>query len=202
MNRLDEELAQAVEQGEAQSEAGSGQDPAFAQSLGEAPPAPAVPSHSKRNLGLLAALLVMGAGILTLVFTSFEDAAIYSKGVDELVSQREKLATRNVRVEGLLVKGSLMRRDQPCEYRFRMEKNGTELAVHYPQCIVPDTFKDMPGMNVAVTAEGKLSESGHFEASHIMAKCPSKYEMKELAAQGKAAPHAAGPAAMPAQNKN
>jgi cytochrome c-type biogenesis protein CcmE len=202
MNRLDEELAQAAEQGEAEGEAPSAPEPAFAQSLGATPPAASVPSHGKRNLGLLAALLVMGGGILTLVFTSFEDAAIYSKGVDELVSQREKLAKRNVRVEGMLVKGSLLRRDQPCEYRFRMVKNGTELAVRYPQCIVPDTFKDMPGMNVAVTAEGKLSESGDFEASHIMAKCPSKYEMKELAAQGKAAPHAAGPAALPAENKN
>jgi cytochrome c-type biogenesis protein CcmE len=42
-----------------------------------------------------------------------------------------------------------------------------------------------------VTAEGKLTDSGHFEASNIMAKCPSKYEMKERAKGGEQAPHAA-----------
>jgi cytochrome c-type biogenesis protein CcmE len=49
----------------------------------------------------------------------------------------------------------------------------------------------MPGMDVSVTAEGKLTEAGNFEASNIMAKCPSKYEMKDRAKSGEAAPHAA-----------
>ncbi len=196
MSRLDEELARAVVEAEAV-------DPI-------APPAPpskrspADHPKPKRNLGLLIGLLVMVGGLVTLVMTSFEDAAIYSKTVDQLLKEQEKLSGRNVRVEGALVKGSLMRRDDPCEYRFRIQKNGAELAVHYPQCVVPDTFRDMPGMDVAVTAEGKLAEDGHFQASHIMAKCPSKYEMKEKAARGEQAPHASTiPAAgtMPAAKK-
>jgi cytochrome c-type biogenesis protein CcmE len=182
MSRIDEELAQAVRDTEPEESAvtvpASLDDPADA------------PLKPKRNLGLLAALLVMGGGILALVFTSFEDAAIYSKGVDELVRERSRLASRNVRVEGTLVKGTLTRRDQPCEYRFRIQKNGAEIPVHYAQCVVPDTFRDVPGMDVAVTAEGKLNEAGHFDASHIMAKCPSKYEMKERQAKGEKAPHA------------
>jgi cytochrome c-type biogenesis protein CcmE len=96
---------------------------------------------------------------------------------------------RAVRVEGTLKKGSLMRRDQPCEYRFTIAKSGTELPVRYARCIVPDTFRDMPGMDVTVIAEGTLEQAGHFEASSIMAQCPSKYEMQEKAKKGEVAPH-------------
>ncbi len=148
-------------------------------------------SRSKGNIGLLIGLLVMGGGILALVFTSFKGSAVYSKGVDDLVRDKVKFEDRAVRVEGTLVKGSLVRRDQPCEYRFQIQKKGVTLPVHYAQCIVPDTFRDMPGMDVSVTAEGKLTDSGHFEASNIMAKCPSKYEMKERQKGGEQAPHAA-----------
>ena len=98
-----------------------------------------------------------------------------------------------MRVEGTLVKGTLVRRDQPCEYRFKVAKKGVELPVRFAQCVVPDTFRDMPGMDVSVTAEGKLKDTGYFEASSIMAKCPSKYEMKERAKGGEQAPHAGMP---------
>ena len=153
MTKLDEELAKAVASSEADAQ---GLPPVSRDAQEERKP--------RRNLGLLLALLVMGGATLALVMTSFEGAAVYSKGVDELVGEREKLADRMVRVEGTLVKGSLMRRDQPCEYRFRMTKNGQELSVRYAQCVVPDTFRDVPNIDVSVTAEGKLDEAGHLEA--------------------------------------
>ncbi len=171
MSRLDDELLEAADA----VEPPSNEEPA--------PPVVGPPagssSRSKRNIGLLIGLLVMGGGILTLVMTSFNNAAIYSKGVDELLAQKTRLASRNVRVAGTLVKGTLVKRDQPCEYRFKMEKNGKVLDVRYPECIVPDTFRDRPETTVQVTAEGKLTTAGYFEASQIMAKCPSKYQEKQ-----------------------
>lgn len=180
MSRVDDELAQALADSEATARA---EEP-----VPVTRPAP-IPSGSKRNLGLLVALLVMGGGILTLVMTSFENAAVYSRGVDELVKEKAKLNGRNVRVDGTLVKGTLRRRDQPCEYRFTIAKKGATLPVRYAQCIVPDTFRDIPGMDVSVTAEGTLAASGDFEATQIMAKCPSKYEMRDRANKGEQAPH-------------
>lgn len=181
MSRVDDELAEAV----AQSEASSSTEDAVPVTR----PAPSPTKSPKRNLGLLAALVVMGGGILTLVMTSFENAAVYSRGVDALLKEKDKLVGRNVRIEGALVKGSLMRRDQPCEYRFNLAKGGATLPVRYAQCIVPDTFRDMPGMDVNVTAEGTLAANGSFEATQIFAKCPSKYEMKDRANKGERAPH-------------
>jgi cytochrome c-type biogenesis protein CcmE len=180
MSRVDEELAAAVEASEASAQA---QPAPLAEPEVSRPP-------PKRSLGLLIGLLVAGGAILTLVFTNFKDAAVYSKGVDALLKEQDKYKGRNIKVEGMLVKGTLVRRDQPCEYRFKIQKEAAVLPVRYASCVVPDTFRDMPGMDVAVTAEGKLADNGSFEASHIMAKCPSKYEMQERAKKGEAAPHA------------
>lgn len=183
MSPLDDELTKAVEESEADEAA----SPAV---VSDALPAPAG-KKPRRELVLLAALLVIGGAILTLVMTSFDGAAIYSKTVDELVAQKDALAKRNLRVQGTLVKGTLAKRDSPCEYRFRMQKNGAQIEVRYPQCVVPDTFRDVPNVDVDVTATGKLASDGHFQASEIMAKCPSKYDMKQKAASGLKAPHGA-----------
>ena len=180
---VDQELARAVEEAEAEASV-----PAVAQ--GAAPP-PATGAKSKRSVGLLVALLAIVGAVLALVFTSFEGSAIYSMGVDQLLKEPDRYSQRNVRVKGMLVKGTLARRDDPCEYRFKLQENGQVLAVEYPQCVVPDTFRDMPGMDVEVTAEGKLAASGStFVATSIMAKCPSKYEMKQKSMSGEMAPHA------------
>ena len=171
MSRLDQELAEAVDQGDDAPVAGvvrrANKDPGTTKRA------------KKRSLGLVVMLLVMGAGMLTLALTSFKSSAVYSKGVDELLAQADRLAGRSVRVEGVLVKGSLQRRDDPCEYRFLLEKNGAKVSVEYPQCSVPDTFRDLAYTDVMVTAEGRLAENGHFEATQIMAKCPSKYEGRD-----------------------
>jgi cytochrome c-type biogenesis protein CcmE len=181
MSRVDDELSQALAESEATARA---EEP-----LPVTRSAPTSGGSSKRNIGLLVALLVMGGGILTLVMTSFNSAVVYSRGVDDLIKEKVKLTGRNVRVEGTLVKGTLRRRDQPCEYRFSLVKKGVTLPVRYSQCIVPDTFRDVPGMDVSVTAEGSLAQSGDFEATQIMAKCPSKYEMKDRARKGEQMPH-------------
>jgi cytochrome c-type biogenesis protein CcmE len=143
----------------------------------------------KGNIRLLAVLLVMAGGIVALVMTSFKDAAVYSKNVDQVKAEGRTLGNRQLRVEGNLVHGSLQHRDQPCEYRFTIKGKEAELPVSYAKCIVPDTFRDVPGMDVGVTVEGKVNAAGQFEATQVLAKCPSKYEMKEKQARGEEMPH-------------
>ncbi|MCS6899671.1 MAG: cytochrome c maturation protein CcmE [Myxococcales bacterium] len=175
MSHLDEELARVAVENDA---------PPTAESANQA--ATPVP---QRNVGLLVALLIVGGALVALVL-SFKEAAVYAKTVDQLVAEKTRLTGRPVRVEGDLVKGSLVHQASPCEYRFRMAHQGAEIPVRYGQCVVPDTFQDRPDMDVKVTVEGKLQEDGHFEATLVMAKCPSKYDMKERARKGEKAPHA------------
>src|SRR5579883_1747355 len=134
--------------------------------------------------------LAMGAAaIVTAILTGMQDKAIYSKPVNELLSQKSKFVGRPVRAEGNLVHGSLVKRDSPCEYRFTIESAGAQMPVRFAQCIVPDTFRDVPGMDVGVTVEGELQGDGSFEASNVLAKCPSKYEMEQRKQHGEQMPH-------------
>jgi cytochrome c-type biogenesis protein CcmE len=144
----------------------------------------------RRRLLLVIPLIVAAAAIVAGVLVGMQDKGIYSKQVDELVAQKTRFLGKAVRAEGNLVHGTLVRQDNPCEYRFRIEKNGVEVPVRFAKCTVPDTFRDVPGMDVQVTVEGELQESGTLEASQVLAKCPSKYEMKQKAASGEKAPHA------------
>ncbi len=186
MTNLDDELRQAIDSHEGRAKT----EPEPAQVFAKSPVANTGSSRSKRHWGLLLGLVGMGAAILFVVFSGFKQAAVYSKGVDELLRDKERFESRTVRVVGTLVAGTLARRSDPCEYRFKMQKNDAILTVLYPQCVVPDTFRDVPGVKVEVTAEGQISADGTFRAHQIMAKCPSKYDMRGKSSQGQAIPHA------------
>jgi cytochrome c-type biogenesis protein CcmE len=134
--------------------------------------------------------VAMGAAsIATLVLSSMQSNAIYSKPVDELLAGKAKFVGRPVRAEGNLVHGSLEKREQPCEYRFTIAKNGVSLPVRFAQCVVPDTFRDVPGLDVGVTVEGELRPDNGFEATSVLAKCPSKYDMQQRKQRGEEMPH-------------
>ena len=139
---------------------------------------------------MIAVLLVMGACIVALFGFGFTDAAIYSLPLDKFMAEKSKLGQRRVRIEGELVPNTMKKRDEPCEYRFMMfgASKGKKLEVRYPQCIIPDTFRDVPQGGVMVTAEGQMQPGGWFQASLIMAKCSSKYdpETHEMKPEAKA----------------
>jgi cytochrome c-type biogenesis protein CcmE len=146
---------------------------------------------SRRGLLILIPLVMVGAAVVFFVLEGMKDQAIYSKPVDELVANRARFAGRQVMAEGMLVHGTIVKRESPCEYRFTIEKGGTQVPVRFPQCVVPDTFRDMPDQEVGVTVEGELLADNTFLATKVLAKCPSKYEMKDRAQKGEKMPHAA-----------
>jgi cytochrome c-type biogenesis protein CcmE len=185
MSNLDDELRQVIDNHEGRAKTDPEPPPV---SIKPRAPGP-VAKRSQRHLGLLLGLVFMGSAILFVVFSGFKQAAVYSKGVDELIRDKTRFESRAVRVVGTLVAGTLARRSDPCEYRFKMQKNDVVMTVLYPQCVVPDTFRDVPGVKVEVTAEGKLMPDGSFRAHQIMAKCPSKYDMRGKSGQGQAMPH-------------
>ena len=131
---------------------------------------------------------MLGGAVALLLFGSeASDALVYSKLVNEVVTKPDEFKGRELRVEGDLKQGSIKFREDPCEYRFTLGQPGEEMDVRFPQCIVPDTFKD--GVGLKVTVQGKLTDEGYFLANQVIAKCPSKYEMNERAKNGEAIPH-------------
>jgi cytochrome c-type biogenesis protein CcmE len=142
---------------------------------------------------LLVALLAIDAVVLTWAFSS-ESAFVYSVSVADVAANPERwLAQRHVRVEGVLLTGSLRRAKSYCELRFRLSglpgtsHDGPGLRVKYRfasltalACEQSEFFCDVPGLELPLSVEGHLandSEGPYLAASEVYAKCPSKYEV-------------------------
>jgi cytochrome c-type biogenesis protein CcmE len=135
--------------------------------------------------------LGLGGALALLWFsTTAEDAFVYSKMVDEVLHDPKAFTGRELRVEGDLKQGSILFKESPCEWRFVLNAKEREMPVRFPQCIVPDTFKD--GMGLKVTVQGKLTSDGYFLANQVIPRCPSKYDMKQMQQNGAKMPHPAG----------
>jgi cytochrome c-type biogenesis protein CcmE len=144
---------------------------------------------SRKRLLVVVPLVMAAAGIVGMVLVSTESKGTYSKTVDEIVAQHAGYVGRPVRVEGMLVHGSLAKAANGCEHRFTIAKNGATMPVRYPNCVVPDGLRDVPGIDVQVNVEGELHADGSLAATRIGTKCPSKYERDELIASGAKKPH-------------
>ena len=142
---------------------------------------------SGMSVKLLAASLVAGAVILVVAF-SLESKPLYSYSVGDFLKQ--DLRAREVKVQGVLVHGSLCKVDAGCGYRFAIagfpywqdasepsSRSVPVLDVSYEDCALPDTFRDIPGYDITVTVQGERCEACHeFSATKLMAKCPGKYQ--------------------------
>ena len=128
---------------------------------------------------LLVGTVLVAAGVLAAVFGLSSPKSVYARSVSEFAAHPDY--DQPARVYGSLVPGSLCRRDHPCEYRFRLSDRGSQLSVHYPQCVVPDTFRVQPGIDLLLTVEGTLCANCHqFEASSLLVKMSGKYEVKPM----------------------
>ncbi|QQR89442.1 MAG: cytochrome c maturation protein CcmE [Myxococcales bacterium] len=138
------------------------------------------------KIGIVFTLLCTAVGFL-LFGSDASDAFVYSKLVHEVVDTPAMFEGKQLRVEGDLRQGSVKFREQPCEWRFVLEKKDKIMAVRFPQCVVPDTFRD--GQGLTVTVEGTLNKDGSFLASQVIPRCPSKYEMKQRSEKGEKMPY-------------
>lgn len=157
-------------------------------SEGHEPEAPRRGMSAGLKIGLVVVLLG-GALAAILLGSTASDAFVYSKLVNEVMTKPADFAGRELRVEGDLKPGSIQFRPEPCEWRFVVQKAGQEMPVQFPQCVVPDTFRD--GMGISVVVQGKLTQAGDgFLANQVVPRCPSKYEMQQKKQSGEVMPHA------------
>jgi len=171
--KLDQELAEAIESSEAsapEEDAPGLTKPAALDDNRQAKP------RRKSNWGLLVVLFVMVGGVASLMLLGFNEAAVYAVDVQKVREGGAEMVGRKLRVEGELVPGTLVKRNDPCEYRFVMHVDDAQLSIRYPKCVIPDTFRDRPEGGVMVNVEGTLTNEEQFDATLVMAKCASKYD--------------------------
>jgi cytochrome c-type biogenesis protein CcmE len=152
---------------------------------------PQGPSNGAAIFKIGAVMLALG-GVVTYLLVSNQDVFVYSHMVNEVMASPEDFAGRTLRVEGDLVDGTVQFREDPCEYRFTIAREQREMRVDFPQCVVPDTFRE--GMGISVVVEGRLAEDGSFHASEVIPRCPSRYSEAE---QQRGRPPETMPSTMP-----
>ena len=119
---------------------------------------------------MIAALFIF-ALLVYLMSSNFTDSMVYYHTVDEYHAQLDKLQDQGVRISG---KARNIEKD-PRECRFEIVGTKNVLPVAY-RGLLPDTFKE----GAEVVVEGRWdSGQRHFQATNLLAKCPSKYEGKD-----------------------
>jgi cytochrome c-type biogenesis protein CcmE len=128
------------------------------------------PPHVK--LLVSGAILVLAIG--QLVVTNLGSATVYYLTVGELKTQGSPPG-RIIRVSGDVAAGSIAH--DGATVRFTIVDPGGSLPVVY-RGVVPDIF----GEAIQVVVEGQPDGSGVFQASTLLAKCPSRFEAEPGAA--------------------
>ncbi len=118
-------------------------------------------------VGSVVIVLVIGY----LVYAGVRDTMVYYMTPTELLAKGEAIYGQGVRASGNIKDGSINWDPKALELEFILVDGKKSIPVHY-QGVVPDTFK----YGVEVVVEGKLVNEQLFEATMLLAKCPSKYE--------------------------
>jgi len=134
-----------------------------------APPARKRPVFRRKRFFVLA--LVVVAAIAYLIVLGIQNASMYHLSVGELIARGDDAYAEEVRVGGKVVPGSVKQDPGAQVLQFEITDDvGNTLPVVY-RGVVPDAFKP----DAEVVVDGILSPSGDFEATGLLAKCPSKY---------------------------
>ena len=115
---------------------------------------------------------LFAVAVTGLLLTGIEEGKAYYQTVGELREMGPRAEGRRVRVAGDVVPGTISSEGEG-RVRFEIEHEGARLAVLYTgREPLPDTLVD----RAQAVAEGELLQDGSFEASHVQAKCASKYD--------------------------
>jgi cytochrome c-type biogenesis protein CcmE len=134
--------------------------------MSDSPPNP--PFFRRKRFLIAASVVVLAMGAL--IYMGIRSTAMYYMEVGELLAQGEAAYGEKVRLGGDVVEGSIESEPSGDELHFSLTDGARTVPVVY-RGVVPDAFE--PGAEVVM--DGTLSSSGTFEASSLLAKCPSKY---------------------------
>lgn len=123
----------------------------------------------KRRFLIASLILLLAFGVLG--FQAFSGASTYYLTVSELKALGDKAyAERAIRLTGTAQTGTIAYENNGKLLRFVLTDGIESVPITYSG-VVPDTFKP----DAEVVLEGRYAESGAFEATTLLAKCPSKY---------------------------
>ena len=148
--------------------------------------------NNKQAWRIGAAIIIVLAAISYLAVSGVRANKSYYVTIQELQAMGSKAYTRNLRVAGNVLPGSIQH--SGTNANFVLVENSNKLRVSYEgEDPPPDTFKD----NSQALAIGTYGRDGVFHATQLQAKCASKYAPANTSpgatAQASAMPKASQP---------
>ena len=129
----------------------------------------------RRRLAFAVALVVAGAGATALILSALKDNVLYFYSPSDVATKHIEPGVA-FRVGGLVENASL-KHGAGADVRFVVTDGAHQLPVDYAG-VLPALFREGQG----VVAEGRLSETGTFEATQVLAKHDEKYMPPEVVA--------------------
>ena len=129
--------------------------------------------RKRQRLVLVIVALVLLGGAGGLVLFALSDSVAFFVTPSDIATGRVE-ADKRFRLGGLVVDGSVERRDGTVQFRLTDQAN--EVPVRY-RGILPDLFREGQG----IVAQGVLGEDGVFAASEVLAKHDESYMPREVA---------------------
>lgn len=142
-----------------------------------APETPKRAARRKLPWGFLIAGVAIAAAVTYLVIANTGATAEYYMTIHQLQTC-STCAGKTVRVAGFVAQDGLVKDDATQTVHFIITDNNMTMPVVY-KGIVPDAFK----AGAQVVVEGTYA-NGAFQASTVLAKCPSKFQAATPGASG------------------
>lgn len=133
---------------------------------------------TRGRIKFVLAIVVVVLALSYLVYGGVKGTMVYYLTVEELKERAPSIYKEKVRVSGKVVPGSITR-DINGALRFQITDGKQTIDVEY-KGIVPDIFKD----GVEAVVEGLYTPQNVFNASVLLAKCPTKYESVDSLKKG------------------
>ena len=120
-------------------------------------------------------LLILGIAA-ALVLNALEDKIIFFYSPTDIVTKKEVTKVQNIRVGGLVKKGTWQKPTAGLNHKFTITDLRHEISITY-KGIVPDIFREGQGVVVL----GRFQADGKFRADEVLAKHDEKYMPPEVA---------------------
>jgi len=124
---------------------------------------------------LLGAFVILGA-IGFIVFNALAGNQQYFMTLSEMKAKGDLASRETVRVGGNLMANSTKIDTRNVTAQFTLIDDQNNVLPVYYKGVLPDTFEK----STQVIAEGRVDQGGTFQASLVLAKCPSKYDPSKI----------------------
>lgn len=115
-------------------------------------------------------LILIASSLGAIAFFSSKETSYLLLDASVLAASPQEYSDENLRVRGFVKLGSLLREGKTA--KFVLEHEGKEIPVFFNgETLLPDAFKE----GAPARVDGKW-EKGTLLATHVEAKCASKYE--------------------------